>query len=141
MGIFALYLKKNSLDKKKRWDIDQMTIVLSFMGFLKEKFVIFGDNLQIVSSILHDLEICKFLKQDCLQEMICSDCKDRKPDKIQDIIQEKQEISFTFLLNEKTIDQIGAILAFVTRVVDVLSSLELSKEVIKIINLLDFGKN
>jgi hypothetical protein len=130
LGIFALFLKKNSLDKKKRWDLDQMTSVLSFSGLKKEKYTVFGDNLQVLSLLIQDSEVKEFLLQDTqevLQEIICSDYTEKRPSEIQDIKKDRQILDFTFILKDSF--DIKKNMDFVLRIVDVLSEIELSKEV------------
>ena len=129
LGVFALFLKKNSLDKKKRWDLDQMTTVFTKIAGLSERYTVCGDNLDVFSSLLKDVQIKEFLSKDSdnLLEITCSDSIEKKPSRIQDIRKDKQEIVFTFLLNDK--DLIRKNMEFVLRVVDVLSLIALDKDV------------
>lgn len=107
-----------------------MTSVLSFSGLKKEKYTVFGDNLQVLSLLIQDSEVKEFLLQDTqevLQEIICSDYTEKRPSEIQDIKKDRQILDFTFILKDSF--DIKKNMDFVLRIVDVLSEIELSKEV------------
>ena len=141
--IFALFLKRNSLKKLKRWDLEKMTSVLTFPGLRKDVYTIVGDNSQVFSTLLDDMEIRRDLyefaglnssgegetKNYLLEEIICSDSIAIKPERSDDLKQE-MKISFTLKISMDQ-DEIDKMIYFVLKVVDSVSAMgPLSKEVL-----------
>lgn len=143
--IFALFLKKNSSNKLKRWDLDHMTGILTFSSLRKDVYTVVGDNLQVFSSLLLNSEIKSRLNEFAglsmngdgvpgdylLEEMICSDSCSKKPSAAEDLKRDLV-LSFTFRLC-KSQDEIDKMISFCLAVVDEVSSIVLTKDVICLI--------
>lgn len=140
--IFALFLKRNSSNKLKRWDLDKMTGVLTFSGLRKDVYTVVGDNLQVFSSLLSNSDIKKDLNEFAglsatgegipgnylLEEIICSDSCSSKPSRIEDL-KNDLTLSFTFKVSQDQ-DEIDKMISFVFTVVDTVSSIVLTRDVI-----------
>lgn len=140
--IFALFLKRNAANKLKRWDLDKLTGILSFSGLRKDVYTVVGDNLQVFSSLLSNQEIKQSLNQFAglsavgegvpgnylLEEIICSDSCSSKPTSLDDLKRDL-ELSFTFRLSNDQ-EEIDKMISFVFAVVDAVSSIVLSKDVV-----------